>query len=216
MTPPLSVVKLQAQLIADETDPKERRALTELLIAGVDRASTLTDNLLTLARLEARTNAAAGGDLRQETVGAIGDLAPLAEKHEVELCYEDDLGAPFSGDAVLLRLVATNLIENAIHHAPPHTEVAIRLWTVDGVHHLSVTDGGPGIPARERERVLRRFHQGEDAGSGSGLGLSIVVEALRLLNGHLRLLDRDDGRPGLHACVDLQQSSEHTGLVSPT
>jgi signal transduction histidine kinase len=201
----LAAVKLQAQMIARETDPDERQALTAQLTASVDRASALTDSLLTLARLEARTGAGAGagGDLKHETVEALADLAPLAARRGVELSFEGDGPMP-AGDATLLRLIAANLLENAINHAPPGTEVLVRLWTDEAGHHLSVSDAGSGIPATERERVLQRFYRGPDAvPSGSGLGLSIVVEALRLIEGRLALLDREDGARGLRARADV-------------
>jgi signal transduction histidine kinase len=202
---PLAAVKLQAQMIARETDPAERQALIAQLSASVDRASALTDSLLTLARLEARMGAGAGdgGDLKHETVAAMADLAPLAARRGVELSFEGAGDMP-SGDPVLLRLIAANLLENAINHAPPQTEVQVRLWSDHGRHHLLVTDAGSGIPITERERVLQRFHRGRDAApNGSGLGLSIVVEALRLLDGQLVLLDRDDGVRGLQARAEL-------------
>lgn len=202
---PLAAVKLQAQMIAGETDPDERAALTKQLVASVDRASALTDRLLTLARLEARTGVGPeqAGDLRQETVAALADLAPLAQRRGVDLAFQGQANMP-CGEPTLLRLIAANLIENAINHAPPESEVKVRLWTTESRCHLSVIDSGRGIPAAERERVLERFHRGNDAvPSGSGLGLSIVAEALRLLDGRLTLGDRADGAAGLEAQVEI-------------
>ncbi|HSV03566.1 MAG TPA: ATP-binding protein [Phenylobacterium sp.] len=200
---PLAAVKLQTQLIAGEDDPAERQAMTAQLVESVDRASALTDRLLTLARLEAsRAPSGKGGDLREETVAALADLAPVAARRQVELSFEGR-GRFASGDPALLRLIATNLVENAITHAPERSEVAVRLSSSGGRHRLVVTDGGPGIPAGERDKVLERFHRGPSASpSGAGLGLSIVGEAVRLLKGRLQLRDRDDGAPGL--CVEIE------------
>jgi signal transduction histidine kinase len=202
---PLAAVRLQAQLIASETDPVERKALSERLVESVDRASTMTDNLLTLARLEGRVapKPTGSGDLRAETVAAIADLAPLAARRSVELAFDGPARAP-GGDPVLLRLIAANLIENALNHAPLGSEVAIRLATGEAGLRLSVADHGPGIPPAERKKVLQRFYRGQPAGqTGSGLGLSIVSEAVRLLGGKLILDDRADGGPGLVAAVEL-------------
>jgi signal transduction histidine kinase len=202
---PLAAVKLQAQLIAGEADPAERQAMTAQLVQGVDRASALTDSLLTLARLEARRAAteAGEGDLRAETVAALADLAPVAARRQVELSF-DGAGRYPGGDPVLLRLIAANLVENAINHAPEGSEVAVRLSTAEGWRRLSVDDAGPGIAAAERAKVLERFYRGASAApKGSGLGLSIVGEAVRLLGGRMELRDREDGARGLCAVVEL-------------
>ncbi|MFC3070645.1 ATP-binding protein [Phenylobacterium soli] len=200
---PLAAVKLQAQLIASEADPAERQLMTQQLVESVDRAAAMTDGLLTLARLGAQGSAAGSGDLRDETVAAIADLAPLAARRQVELSFDGE-GAFPGGDAVLMRLIAANLIENAINHAPEGSEVAVVLSRGEGRLRLSVADRGPGIPPAERARVLERFYRGPGAAAnGSGLGLSIVNEAVRLLAGRLELRDREDGDPGLWVVVDL-------------
>lgn len=201
---PLAAVKLQTQLIAGEPDPEERQAMTSQLVQSVDRAAAMTDRLLTLARLEASGQSEGRrGDLRAETVAALADLAPLAARRQVELAFEGQGQFP-SGDPVLLRLVATNIVENAINHAPEGSEVDVRLSSADGRHRLCVTDAGPGVPASERQKVTERFYRGASASpNGSGLGLSIVGEAVRLLNGRLELHGREDGAPGLRVVVEV-------------
>jgi len=202
---PLAAVKLQTQLIAGESDPGEREALMQRLAESVDRAATMTDSLLTLARLEARTRAVEGprSDLRTETVAAIAELAPLAARREVELSFEGPDAAP-NGDPVLLRLIAANLIENAVNHAPAGSEVEVHLSHGPQGLRLWVADHGPGIPPAERKKVLQRFYRGAGGRrEGSGLGLSIVAEAVRLLHGKLVLDDRPDGAAGLCVIVDL-------------
>jgi len=204
---PLAAMKLQAQLVAEETSPEERAAASAQLVEGVDRAAHMTERLLMLARLEAGPGGASRGDLREETVAAIADLAALAARREIELSYEGE-GAFPSGEPLLLRLIAANLLENAIHHAPAGSEVAVRLSRHPGGQELSVSDTGPGIPPDERRKVVARFYRGRQAvGSGSGLGLAIVAEAVRLLGGRLELLDRPDGARGLWARVQLPEKA---------
>lgn len=201
---PLAAVKLQAQSIARANDPAERQALTAQLLASVDRASDLTDGLLTLARLESRGAEFGGaGDLRVETVAAMADLAAVAARRGVNLAFEGEGDFP-NGDSMLLRLIAANLVENAIAYSPAGGEVLVRLSRRETGQTLSVVDSGPGIAPEERRKVLERFYRGPDAVAvGSGLGLAIVDQAVRLLGGRLALEERGDGMSGLRAVVDL-------------
>ena len=202
---PLASIKLQTQLIAGGDDPQERAALSRGLTNSVDRAVAMTDSLLTLARLEARAAAppALSGDLREEVVAALADLAPAAARAGVELSFDGAEAAP-CGDPILVRLIAANLIENALNHSPPHGEIDVSVEPSPAGFRLTVQDCGPGIPPHERSRVVHRFFRGQSASpQGSGLGLSIVAEAVRVLNGRLALRDRADGRPGLCVTVDL-------------
>lgn len=201
---PLSVVKLQAQMIAREERPAERAALITQLASGVDRASLLIDRLLTLARLESEIGVDGEADLAEESMAVMADLAPLAAQRKVSLAFSGEQKAPISGDPALLKMICSNLIDNAIRHSPPDAEVHVQIESVPNEHKLRIVDAGPGIPATEREKVLERFNRGNaPRGDGVGLGLSIVSEALRLLGGRLELTDRSDGKPGLEACVVL-------------
>jgi len=203
---PLAAVKLQAQLIAGESDPTARQALSAALAEGVDRAAAMTNRLLTLAQLDSRAaQPTTPGDLREETVAAVEDLALMAERHGVALAFRAPRGPFPSGEPMLLRLVASNLIENAIKHSPDGGEVAVSLERSGQRHALKVMDAGPGIPREERSKVSQRFYRGRAAArsGGAGLGLSIAAESLRLLGGVLDFADRPDGRPGLLATAEI-------------
>ena len=81
------------------------------------------------------------------------------------------------------------LIDNALKHTNPGTEIAITASCTPTACRLSVTDDGPGIDPRRRDRVFDRFFTG-DAVSGSGLGLAIARELARLMGGDLELETR--------------------------
>ena len=201
---PLSVVKLQAQMIAREDQPEERRKLITQLAGGVDRAALLIDRLLTLARLDNAVETGEVSDLVVEATTAIADLAPFAAQRKVALSFDSRMPAAIVGDPTLVNRVCANLIDNAIRFSPPGGEVDVRIQTEPGWHSIIVADIGPGIPVGERAQVLERFNRGATSrGEGVGLGLSIVMEALRLLGGNLDLRNRSDGLAGLEACVVL-------------
>jgi signal transduction histidine kinase len=90
------------------------------------------------------------------------------------------------GNQEQLYAILRNLIENAIAHAPPGTEVRI-VRTEAG---MAVEDVGPGIPAEMREAVFERFARGSwTSVPGTGLGLSIAREAARMMGANIRLED---------------------------
>jgi signal transduction histidine kinase len=98
------------------------------------------------------------------------------------------------GDKDLLTQLLANLIENAMTHCTAGT--SIRLTLANGnAPTLAVTDNGPGIPAEERERVLRRFYrlEGHRTTAGSGLGLALVKAIAEMHGATLSLLDNQPG-----------------------
>ena len=103
------------------------------------------------------------------------DSVALATSLGVELELDASDPVVVRGDAAALRILARNLIDNAVRHAGSPGRVHAQV-TVDGDQALlRVDDTGPGIPPAERLRVFDRFYR-RDGGetTGSGLGLAIV------------------------------------------
>ena len=81
-----------------------------------------------------------------------------------------------------------NLIENALVHTPPGTEVVVE---VDPKGAISVQDSGPGIPIEDRPHIYERFWRGKGVrGEGAGLGLAIVMEIVRAHGASITVSDR--------------------------
>jgi signal transduction histidine kinase len=122
---------------------------------------------------------------------------PLAEAKGVSLQVDNDRtsGARISGDPSLMFEAIGNLVENAIKFTPPGGRVTLRSFDGKGRLGIEIVDTGPGIPAAERELVLRRFYRGEKSrhSPGSGLGLSLVTAVARL---HGLGFTIEDANPG--------------------
>lgn len=99
---------------------------------------------------------------------------PLAEGKGVSFSLKDESGgrANIAGDPSLLFEAIGNLVDNAIKFTPSGGRVAVRVVRENENPGVIVTDTGPGIPAEEREAVLRRFYRAERSRhtTGSGLG----------------------------------------------
>lgn len=176
---PLTAIHLQAQLAERASNDAERRAALADLKAGLERATRLVEQLLTLAREEpgVADQAPAPVDLSALARGVVTDLAPLAVAKRIDLGLNAQAGVQVEGDADALTTLLSNLVDNALRYTPEGGRVDVGVGVDAGQPILSVRDSGPGIAAADRERVFERFVRGDTAGGavrGSGLGLSIV------------------------------------------
>jgi signal transduction histidine kinase len=182
---PLSILTARIDRLPDNAD----RAV---LAADADRINRLVAQLLEAARLEANTmKLDTEFDLRSVVVEAVAELAPLAVKDGREIAITGDADALMvRADPHALALAVRNLIENALKHTPPGTEIEVVL---SQPATIGVMDRGSGIPAADHDRVFRRFQRGTTTASGTGLGLAIVREILRQHGGTVRIENRPDG-----------------------
>jgi signal transduction histidine kinase len=106
------------------------------------------------------------------------------------------------GDRDLLFQAIANLLDNAIKYTPINGWIQLHLHADETHAHIVVTDSGPGIAEKDRERVLERFVRLEASRStpGNGLGLSLVAAVTRL---HGANIDFDDAKPGLIVAMRL-------------
>lgn len=94
------------------------------------------------------------------------------------------------GDASLLIEAMSNLIDNAMQFGPPKGHVVLSLRQEGDAAVVTVTDDGPGVPAKERPLVTQRFYRGRHDREGAGLGLSIVKAIADLHGFTLRFADQ--------------------------
>ncbi|WP_218037952.1 sensor histidine kinase [Streptomyces lycii] len=168
------------------------------------RLTALTEDLLLLAQLDEAPEAQldpAPMDLRTLAGDARHDLRALDPSRTVRLTGPDGDGppapAPVHADEARLRQVVSNLVGNAVAHTPPGTPVRIGVGSTGGHAVLEVADGGPGMTAREADRVFDRFYRTDrsrnrSGGAGTGLGLAIARSLARAHHGDIRL----DTSPG--------------------
>ncbi len=180
---PLTALRLQAQLLGRAADEPARTQANQALLAGVDRAARLVEQLLALARHEPGGGAqATGSAMAPVDLGALlrqvlADAAPLVEARAMRVALQSGGDVrPVLGDADALAMLARNLIDNALRYTPAGGQVDVQLAGQGAAVMLRVDDSGPGIPPAERGRVFERFVRGSGAAqaSGSGLGLAIA------------------------------------------
>ena len=174
---PLAALKLQLQSLQRATDPETREVAVTRLAAGIERATRLVEQLMLMARQEDGASAGAMEPvaLAEAARVALADVLPLARARAIDLGLVHTDETRIAGHGEALRVLAGNLIDNAVKYTPDsgHVDVAVRTLS-DGVH-LVVEDSGPGIPAEDLARVFDRFYRVPGSQTtGSGLGLAIV------------------------------------------
>lgn len=170
-------------------DPK---ASLETIAAETERLSRLVNDVLDLAKLDARRFTVHTEEVDMETLVARAYATFSEEARSREIDYRNDLHARpviiSDGDRVLQ--IITNLLSNAFRWTPDGGTIALGLTAQNGAVSVTVTDTGPGIGGEERERIFRPFWSRD--GGGTGLGLAIASELAQALGGRI-LLDTAPG-----------------------
>ena len=194
---PMTVLKTQFEVALREEDPARMRLAVHSLYPGLERLSRLVSQILSLARNEpeaVRSLALVPLDLNALAFDVATEWAPEALEHGIDLGFEGSTGpVMIQGDAVRLRELLDNLVDNAVRYSRAGGRVTVRVTGSPGPS-VAVNDDSPGIPAPERVRVFERFHRllGGTSG-GTGLGLAIAQEIARLHGGTITLSDDADG-----------------------
>lgn len=204
---PLMSMQTNLDILAEHPglDPAERAEVVADLRAEHGRLQGLLVTLRALAQ----------GDLVEAdsfTPVELGELveaaaADAARRHPAaRITVRADAGLWTRGWEPGLRMVADNLLANAVVHARSPRAVGatveVALHARAGGAVLTVDDHGPGIPPQDRERVFQRFRRGADS-PGTGLGLTLVAQQVALHRGEVRTTDRPDGRIGTRFEVTL-------------
>ena len=206
------LTRLKTRLESAGSEAKDAESQEALYKASEDASQLLRtfESVLRIARLEA-------GEQREILVpldpkSVLEDMAelyePACEDAGLEFALEIDGKHNIRADRGLLSQVVSNLVENAIKYTPPGGAIMVRLRKISsGRSEISITDTGPGIPQKDRERVKERFVRLEESRTapGSGLGLAFVEAVADLHRARFELDDGPGGEgsdmPGLRASL---------------
>ncbi len=194
---PLSTLVASIEVVGarrQELSEPARQAV-DLLAAEVAHLRRVVEDLLEISRLEAGVADVALEEvhLAEFVRHALRSTNPAG----VPVEFEGDVdGAVVRADKRRLERVLSNLVANAERHAGGVTRVAVE--RENGRARICVEDAGPGVPPEEQEQIFERFVRGRAAGrrgadGGSGLGLSLVSEHVRVHDGRVWVEDRAGG-----------------------
>lgn len=206
---PLAALKTHAQVaLRGANNPAQRQTL-EHIVHGVDRATHLVQQLLTLARLDPQsdTETLRGKvDLCNVATRVVTDLAQTAHQRKIDLSLDQPCQGTIRGNTDMLAILLRNLVDNAIRYTPDAGTVSVSVTAIDNGVILAVNDSGPGIPEEDRSKVFERFYRrlGTEK-EGVGLGLSIVGRIAELH--HARISLDDSALGGLQVSITFRETA---------
>jgi two-component system, OmpR family, sensor kinase len=199
---PLTALKgeMELALRRDRSSDEYRRVLRSGL-QEVDRLTLLTQDLLTLARVDAGVMQPRleMTDAVERAAVVVERLRAVAGQNGTQLRIDGAASAELMVDPGLLDQLLWNLVDNALKFTPSGGIVAVTVDTHGDHVHISVHDTGPGIAEADMERIFERFYRADLARTasagpgGTGLGLSIVRAITDVHGGRVRALHHPDG-----------------------
>jgi signal transduction histidine kinase len=182
---PLTALVGEASLLQEHLDqmPRDARRPAELLVGDVGRLRRLVEDLMEISRLDAGRES-----VRVEPVDvrALVEATVRARGWQGRVEVSGD-GIVLDTDRRRLERVVGNLVGNAVEHAG--RDVVVTVGADGGGAFVEVFDHGPGIRPHDLPHLFERFYKADPSrtGPGSGLGLSIALENVRLLGGDIRV-----------------------------
>ncbi len=195
---PLASIRLLADSVVQSgnMDADTMREFVTDIGSEAERLQRMTEKLMRLTRMDSK----AGGERHRVDVKRVAErtlhiLSPLAQEKNVTIFTElaENCFVMASEDDIYQ--IIFNLAENALKYNTFGGNVFIRLQSADDTVKLMVEDTGVGIPEEDIPHIFSRFYRVDKARSsevgGSGLGLSIVQDAVRLNGGSISVERRD-------------------------
>ena len=165
---------------------------------SVERSRRIAQNMQAIVErllLDARNNANTldrhPADLMEIMRTIVSDMRTVADPDRVTIDVTGPGTVTGRWDGASITRAITNLIDNAVRHAPRGTSVDVN---VDAGHRsveISVSDHGPGIPPDQQDLVFERAWRSDVAGTGAGLGLAIARQIAHAHGGTLTVRSPD-------------------------
>ena len=185
-------------LLADpDRDAVQLHRGLRIIVNESRRLSSMVEELLDFSKMEDGrfTLQLEEVDLQAEFEDAIFTYRELFRQEGIELRYEpgEALLPPVSGDPERLKQVFCNVLDNAAKHGGAGRRIDASL-TAEGTEQvIRVRDYGPGIPEAELPYVKQKFYKGSSKARGSGIGLAVCDEIVRLHGGTFDIGNAEGG-----------------------
>lgn len=218
---PLTAIKGWGETIKDavfgetEADREIVKKGMEVIIGESERLAGLVEDLLDFSRMQSGRLS-----IKHEPVDVLAELGEAvymfeeaAKRAEIELSYIEPANlSPVTGDANRMKQVFINIIDNAIKYTPPGGQVLVEASESDGFVKIRVLDTGCGIPFEDLDKVKNKFYKSNKTVRGSGIGLAVADEIVKLHNGMLFIDSQEGAGTAVTILFPAKQRSEEDVL----
>lgn len=174
MRTPIAALKTQAQVILRTREPERQKELARDLLETVSRTQHIIEQLLTYARVQNDAVELAAIPLDTLVLDEVRFAIPRALEKQITIDTEIPPAQAMAQPA-LLRLVLSNLLDNAIKYIAPGGRIALTWQEEPETLLLTLRDDGPGVTAEQLPHIFDPFFRVTGAAAaGAGLGLAIV------------------------------------------
>ena len=196
---PLTAINGWGETILEDPtgDPVQMRRGIRIILNEARRLSTMVEELLEFSKMEDGrfTLRIEETDLQAEFEDAIFTYRELFRQEGIELRYEagDEDLPPIPGDPERLKQVFCNVLDNAAKHGGAGKRIAASIVREGGEQVVRVRDYGPGVPEEELPYVKQKFYKGSSKARGSGIGLAVCDEIVKLHGGTFEIGNAEGG-----------------------
>ena len=196
---PLTAINGWGETILEDPtgDPVQMRRGIRIILNEARRLSTMVEELLEFSKMEDGrfTLRIEETDLEAEFEDAIFTYRELFRQEGIELRYEagDEDLPPIPGDPERLKQVFCNVLDNAAKHGGAGKRIDASIVREGGEQVVRVRDYGPGVPEEELPYVKQKFYKGSSKARGSGIGLAVCDEIVKLHGGTFEIGNAEGG-----------------------
>ena len=179
-------------LLADDgSDPEALRRGLNIIVKESGRLTNMVEELLDFSKMADGRFALhlEQMDLQAEFEDAVYTYREVFKQQGITLDYHSDgvYDEPITADPERLKQVFCNVLDNAAKHGGAGKRIETRLVRRGRHYIITIRDYGPGIPADDLPHVKEKFYKGGSKARGSGIGLAVCDEIIRLHNGTLAI-----------------------------
>lgn len=184
---PIAAVEGYATLLQNPNLTQDKHDhYVEIILDNSRRLSSLSSNILALSKLENQEMIVDNREFRLDE--QIRKVILLLEGRWSAKNIEFDMDLPkqmYYGSEALLAQVWSNILDNAIKHAPAGSVIHVNIQTTEKTLTVSIADHGDGMTEEVQKHIFEKFYQGDSSrkAEGNGLGLALVKRIVELCHG---------------------------------